>query len=150
MSGLPDSDCRAVGLYLIDIPPFNPNRLTLDDGLLDDCRLLNDWLLDDHRLLHNDRLLNDRRLLHHDRRASVDDRACDRTADHPADEPRPEVATAAPPVAAVVVMVVSVVITTMPPSMMRPAMPATGERPSRCRHKGDCDYEFLHLICPFL
>ena len=63
MSGLPDSDCRAVGLYLIDIPPFNPNRLALDDGLLDDCRLLNH----DRLLLHDDRLLNDRRRRHNSR-----------------------------------------------------------------------------------
>ena len=60
MSRLPDSDCRAVGLYLIDIPAFNPNRLALDDGLLDDCRLLNH----DRLLLHDDRLLNDRRRRH--------------------------------------------------------------------------------------
>ena len=61
MSGLPDSDCRAVGLYLIDIPPFNPNRLALDDGLLDDCRLLNHDRLPNHDrlLLHDDRMLND-------------------------------------------------------------------------------------------
>ena len=139
MSGLPDSDCRAVGLYLIDIPPFNPNRLTLDDGLLDDCRLLDDRLLDDHRLLHNNRLLNNRRLLYNDSRAPVDDCACDRPTDHTADEPRPEVATAAPPVAAVVVMVA-----TVPSVMVISAMPAVRERTGRGCHEDDCYYEFLH------
>ena len=38
----------------------------------------------------------------------------------------------------------------MESSMMRSAMPATGKCPSRCRHESDCDYEFLHLIYPFL
>ena len=63
MSRLPDSDCRAVGLYLIDVAPFNPHRLTLDDRLLDDCRLLNH----DRLLLHDDWLLNDRRRRHNSR-----------------------------------------------------------------------------------
>ena len=155
MSGLPDSDCRAVGLYLIDVAAFNPDRLALDDGLLDDCRLLNDWLLDDHRLLHNDRLLNNRRLLYNDSRAPVDDCACDRPTDHTADKSRPEIATATPPVAAVVVMVATVPSVmdrrrVMESSMMRSAMPATGKCPSRGCRKGNCYYEFLHLICPFL
>ena len=60
MSGLPDSDCRAVGLYLIDVAAFNPDRLALHDGLLNDRRLLNH----DRLLLHDDRLLNDRRRRH--------------------------------------------------------------------------------------
>ena len=38
----------------------------------------------------------------------------------------------------------------MEPSMMRSAMPATGERPCRDCREGDCQYEFLHLISPFL
>ena len=35
MSGLPNSDGCAVRLYLIDVAPFDPDRLTLDDRLLD-------------------------------------------------------------------------------------------------------------------
>ena len=131
-------------MYLIDIPPFNPNRLALDDGLLDDCRLLDDWLLDDHRLLHNNRLLNNRRLLYNDSRAPVDNCACDRPTDHTADEPRPEIATAAPPVAAVVAMAA-----TVPSVMVISAMPAVRERTGRGCHEDDCYYEFLHWMSPF-
>ena len=142
-------------MYLIDIAAFNPNRLALDDGLLDDCRLLDDRLLDDHRLLHNNRLLNHRRLLNHNSRASVDDCACDRSTDHTADESRPEIASTRSPITAVVVVVAAVPSVmdrrrVMESSMMRSAMPATGKCPSRCRHESDCDYEFLHLIYPFL
>ena len=67
-------------MNLIDVAAFNPDRLALDDWLLDDCRLLNDRLLDDHRLLHNNRLLNHGWLLYNDSRAPVDDCACDSTA----------------------------------------------------------------------
>ena len=41
MPRLPDAHGRSVRLNLIDVAPFNPHRLTLDDGLLDDRRLLN-------------------------------------------------------------------------------------------------------------
>ena len=157
MSRLPDAHGRSVRLNLIDIASFNPDRLTLDDGLLDDRRLLNNDRLGDYGgLLNHNRLGHDcRRGLNHDRLGVIRTRQSrpDYAANHPADESRPEVAPAAPPVAAVIVMVAAVpavVITPVPTSMMRPAMPAMGERPSRCRHKGDCYYEFLHLICPFL
>ena len=106
MSGLPDSDDCAIRLYLIDVAPFDPDWLTLDDRLLDDNGLLNDGLLDDNWLLHNNRLLNNRRLLYNDSRAPVDDCACDRPTDHTTDESRPEVATAAPPATTVVVVAV--------------------------------------------
>ena len=39
---------------------------------------------------------------------------------------------------------------TMEPSMMRPTMPSPSERSGRDCREGDCYYEFLHLICPFL
>ena len=135
-------------MYLIDIPPFNPNRLTLDDGLLDDCRLLNH----DRLLLHDDRLLNDRRRRHNSgsrfdnhrlRVVRTHQGRSDHTADNAANEARPEVASARSPIPAVVVMVAAVptvVITTMPPSMMRSAMPAVRERTGRGCHEDDCYY----------
>ena len=157
MSRLPDAHGRSVRLNLIDVASFNPDRLTLHNGLLDNRRLLNnDRLGDNGGLLNHNRLGHDcRRGLNHDRLGVIRtrQRRPDNAANHPADESRPEVASARPPIPAVTVMVAAmptVVITAVPPSMMRPAMPAVRERPSRCRHKGDCDYEFLHLICPFL
>ena len=157
MPWLPDAHGRSVRLNLIDVASFNPNRLTLHNGLLNDRRLLNnDWLSDYGGLPNHNRLGHDcRRGLNHDRLGVIRtrQRRPDHTADNSADESRPEVASARSPIPAVVVMVAAVpavVITPVPTSMMRPAMPAMGERPSRCRHKGDCYYEFLHLICPSL
>ena len=60
MTRLPDAHGRSVRLNLVDIPPFDPHRLPLHDGLLNDRRLLNDYRL----LLHYDRLLHDRRRRH--------------------------------------------------------------------------------------
>ena len=127
MSGLPDSDGRSVCLNLIDIPPFNPHRLTLDDRLLDDRRLLHhNRLCDNGGLLNHDRLRHDRRCgLYHDRLGVIRTHQgrSDHAADNTADEARPEVASTRSPITAVVVMVATmpaVVITTMPPSMMIP------------------------------
>ena len=147
-------------MYLVDIPPFNPNRLALDDGLLDDCRLLNH----DRLLLHDDWLLNDRWRRHNSRSRFDNHRLrvvrthqgrSDNAADNAADESRPEIASTRSPIPAVVVVVAAVPSVmdrrrVMESSMMRSAMPATGKCPSRCRHESDCDYEFLHLIYPFL
>ena len=131
-------------MYLIDVAAFNPNRLALDDGLLDDNGLLNDRLLDDHRLLHNDRLLNNRRLLYNDSRAPVDDCACDRSTDHTADKSRPEVATAAPPITAVIVVMVAVMPTVVVISAVPTPAMSMRERTGRDCRESDCYYEFLH------
>ena len=92
MSGLPDADGRAVRLNLVNVATFNPNRLTLHNGLLND-----------HRLLH-------------DRRGGLDDnslrvtrtRPCviNHASDHSADESRPEVASTRSPIAAVTMVIV--------------------------------------------
>lgn len=126
-------------MNLIDIAAFDPDRLTLDNGLLNDCRLLDDWLLD------NDRLLNNRRLLYNDSRAPVDNCACDRPTDHTTDEPRPEVPSARPPIPAVIVMVA-----TVPSVMVISTVPAVRKRTGRGCYEDDCYYEFLHWMSPFL
>ena len=102
MSRLPDAHGRSVRLNLIDVAPFNPDRLTLHNGLLDDGRLLNnDWLSDYGGLLNHNRLGHDsRRGLNHDRLGVIRtrQRRPDNAANHPTNESRPEVAPAAPPV----------------------------------------------------
>ena len=92
MTRLPDTDCRAIRLYLIDIAPFDPNVLRLLDRLLND-----DWLLND------DRLLNDRRR-RHDCRSGLNNhgfrvvrtrnRSSNHATDEAADKARPERTTA--------------------------------------------------------
>ena len=57
MPWLPHANGRSIGLHLVDIPSFNPQRLALHDGLLNDSRLLDDNGLS----LNHDRLSDDRR-----------------------------------------------------------------------------------------
>ena len=154
MPRLLDAHGLAIRLHLVDISPFDPNGLALHDGLLNNDRLSNH-----SGLLKNDRLGHDRRRrLHHDsfRIIRPGNRATNRPADHATDKPRPEIPTAWPPVSAVVMMMVVATMPsvmdrrrTMEPSMMRSAMPATGERSCRYRRKSDYYYEFLHRSCPF-
>ena len=147
MSRLPDSDRRTVRLYLINIPPFNPNRQALHNGLRNHNRL------GDHSgLLNHDRLGHDsRRGLNHDRLGVIRtrQRRPDYAANHPSGEFWPEVTSSRPPVTAAVMVVAmpTVVITSMPPYVMMPPM---CERSGRDCRDGDCQYEFLDLICPFL
>ena len=136
MSGLPDSDSRAVCLYLIDVTTSDPDWLALHDRLLNDSRLLND-----DRLGHNCGLLNHDRLGHNCRRGlnhnrlgvvRIHQRRPDYTTGHPTDESRPEVSAARSPVAAVVMMVASMpavmVISSMPAVMVISTVPAVRER----------------------
>ena len=145
MPWLPDAHGRSVRLNLIDIAPLNPNRLALDNGLLNN-----------RRLLHHHRLSNHSGLLNHDRLGVIRSRQRrpDYAANHPADESRPEVPTARPPIATVVMMVAAVPTMmnrrrAMESPVMRSTMPTTRERAGRNCRKGNCYYEFLHLICPF-
>ena len=117
MPWLPDAHGRSVRLNLIDIAPLNPHRLALDDGLLNDRRLLHYDRLSDHGgLLNHDRLgHNRRRGLNHNRLGVIrtSQSRPDDTTNHPADESWPEVATAAPPITAVIVVMVAVMPTMM-------------------------------------
>ena len=158
MPWLPDAHGRSVRLNLIDIAPLNPNRLALDNGLLNNRRLLHHHRLSNHSgLLNHDRLGHDsRRGLNHDRLGvtRTRQRRSDYAANHPADESRPEVPTARPPIATVVMMVAAVPTMmnrrrAMESPVMRSTMPTTRERAGRNCRKGNCYYEFLHLICPF-
>lgn len=111
---LPGTDDRAVRLLLIDIAAFDPDVLDRsrgllddrllddhrlgDDGLLDNHRLGDDWLLDDHRLSDHRRGGDDCRSRDHRRRDhGIDNGAADKTAD----EAGPEIASAAAPSAVV-------------------------------------------------
>ena len=152
MPRLPDAHSRAVRLHLIDIPPFNPHRLTLHNRLLNDRRLLNHDRLGDHcGLLNHDRLGHDRRRgLNHDRVRIIRTRQGRpyHAADHTADESRPEVTTATPPITAVVMMVAAMptmVITAMPTVVMMPSM---RESASRGNNKCDRYYEFFPWYSP--
>ena len=157
MPRLPDADGRAIFLNLIDVSSLNPDILRLLDGLL------YNYGLGDNRLLNHNGLLHDRwgrhdrwRRLNHNRFRVVrtSQRRSYHTANDSADEARPEVTTSAPPIAAVMVVTAMPAMMNrrrvMESSMMRSAMSATRESPSRYRHKSDCNYEFFHLICPFL
>ena len=96
MTRLPNAISRAIRLDLIDVPPLNPNILRLLDGLLYDCGLGDNRLLNDNGLLKDSRCRYDcRGGLYNDSLGIVraSQRRTDDTPDHSADETRPEMAT---------------------------------------------------------
>lgn len=144
MSRLPDADCRSVCLHLVNITSFDPNRLPLHDGLLNNRRLL-----DDHGLLDNRRRRHDRRSgLLNDHGISVIRTRQGRSnhpTDHSADKTWPEAPAARPPVT---VMMMVMMVAAVPAVMNRRRMveaavmvssvPTTRERAGRNCHEGDC------------
>ncbi len=120
---LPNANNLAIGLNLVDIPPFDPN--VLHHALLDDNRLLND-----NRLLHNHGLSADR----------LRDNVMHNAPNHAPDKTRPEIASTAPPTAAMVDDVMNDRSATRCRSTSpatRPGLRAKGQ--SECRNAGNND-----------